>query len=63
VGDGVEAELVVACLGRGGCEERVSRALLLKSAVLMRHTWAVDLGDRYNDDENGDEDGGEAGPG
>ena len=41
--DGVEAEFVVACLGRCG--------------------WAVDLGDCYDDDEDGDEDRGEAGPG
>ena len=41
--DGVEAKLVVACLGRGG--------------------GAVDLGYGYDDDEDGDEDGGEARPG
>ena len=41
--DCVEAELVVACLGRGG--------------------GAVDLGYGYDDDEDGDEDGGEARPG
>ena len=43
MGDGVEAEFVVACLG--SC------------------CWSIDLRDGYNYDEDGDEDGGEAGPG
>jgi hypothetical protein len=44
VGDGVEAELVVACLGRGGYEERVSRTLLkpaIERDIPGRSTWVT----------------------
>jgi hypothetical protein len=43
VGDGVEAELVVACLGRGGCSKLVSRAFksASKRDIPGRSTWVT----------------------